>query len=92
VRCCRQCHLLVDSWFSAADDARAAIRMPTNIPAQGLGQRSSVCAGADLQVLYFSQTYGICAQPAIGELTADETLTQLLSGTGLTYRLSMTRQ
>jgi outer membrane receptor protein involved in Fe transport len=74
--------------LSAADDARAAIRMPTNIPAQRLGSALETFAQSrDLQVLYFSQTVrDIRTAGASGELTADETLTQLLSGTGLVYR------
>lgn len=71
-----------------AGDVRAAIRMPTNIPPQPLGPALKALAETrDLQVLYFSETVrdGQTAG-ASGDLTADEALTQLLRGTGLTYR------
>ncbi|MBL8268884.1 TonB-dependent receptor domain-containing protein [Steroidobacter sp.] len=80
------CSLLVS--LCVAGDVRAAIRMPTNIPAQPLGAALKALAETrDLQVLYLSETVrnGHTAG-ATGDLTADEALTQLLRGTGLTYR------
>lgn len=80
------CSLLVS--LCVAGDVRAAIRMPTNIPAQPLGPALKALAETrDLQVLYLSETVrnGRTAG-ATGDLTADEALTQLLRGTGLTYR------
>ena len=74
--------------FSRADDARAAMRRPTDIPAQSLGSALKVLAQArDLEVLYFSESVrDVRTGGATGELTTDEALRQLLSGTGLTYR------
>jgi len=74
--------------ISVADDARAAMRRPTSIPAQSLGSALKVLAQArDLQVLYLSDSVrDVRTGGATGELTTDEALTQLLSGTGLTYR------
>ena len=71
-----------------AQNARAAMRMPTHIPAQGLGPALKTLAQErSIQVLYFSQTVrNIRTSGASGELTADEALSQLLSGTGLIYR------
>ncbi|HEY5756760.1 MAG TPA: TonB-dependent receptor [Steroidobacter sp.] len=74
--------------LSVAGEVRAAIRIPTNIPAQPLGPALKALAETrDLQVLYLSETVrdGQSAG-ASGDLTADEALTQLLRGTGLTYR------
>jgi len=74
--------------LAAADDVSAAIRKPTHILAQDLAPALKEFAQArELQVLYFSQTVrGMRTAGASGELTADEALTQLLSGTGLVYR------
>ncbi|MEJ1964472.1 MAG: TonB-dependent receptor [Gammaproteobacteria bacterium] len=64
------------------------MKQHTDIPAQGLGTALEALARQrQLQLVYLSdsvdtqQTSG-----AAGELTADEALTKLLSGTGLTYR------
>src|SRR6266446_554921 len=80
------CLLIVG--ISVADDAKAAMRRPTHIPAQSLGSALKVLAQArDLEVLYFSDSVrDVRTGGATGELTTDEALTQLLSGTGLTYR------
>jgi len=74
--------------LSQADDAKASMRRPTNIPAQSLGPALKAFAQArDIQVLYFSEAVkDIRSGGAVGELTTDEALTQLLSGTGLAYR------
>jgi len=71
-----------------AQSAKAAIKMSTNIPTQALGPALKAFAQErDLQVLYLSQTVrGVRTGGASGELTIDEALTQLLSGTGLVYR------
>ena len=74
--------------LSVAGDATAAIRKPTNIPAQSL--RSALDALAkehDLQLIYRSELVGeLQSQGAVGEFTAEEALGKLLGGTGLTYR------
>lgn len=74
--------------LSAASDVEAAIRRPTNIPAQGLAPAlQSLARDRDFQVVYRSEVVGeLRTQGASGELTADEALRQLLSGTGLTFR------
>lgn len=68
--------------------AQAAIRRPTNIPAQELATALRILVNErDAQLVYRTelvrdhQTGG-----AAGDLTFEEALTQLLSGTGLTYR------
>jgi len=73
---------------TTARDTEAAIRPQTNIAAQGLAPALRTLAKErDVQLVYRTelvsdhQTSG-----AAGALTFDEALTQLLSGTGLTYR------
>jgi len=73
---------------TTARDAEAAIRRQTNIAAQGLAPAlRTFTKERDVQLVYRAelvsdhQTSG-----AAGDLTFDEALTQLLSGTGLTYR------
>ena len=74
--------------LSLAQSAGAAMRMHTDIAPQPLGPALKVFAQTrDLQVLYFSGLVkDLKTGGAVGELTQDEALTQLLSGTGLTYR------
>jgi iron complex outermembrane receptor protein len=74
--------------LSFAADADAAMRKTTNIPAGGLGPALNVFAKErDLQVVYQSEVVGDRKTGgAAGDLTLDEALTQLLSGTGLTYK------
>ena len=74
--------------FSVADLAAAAIRKPIDIPPQRLGAAlQSLAAKGDLQVLYRTDIVGARnTGGAVGELTVDEALTHLLSGTGLTFR------
>jgi hypothetical protein len=74
--------------MSAGTAADAATRQPTNIAAQELGPALQTLARErDVQVVYRSElvdehrTGG-----ANGNLTFDEALTQLLTGTGLTFR------
>jgi iron complex outermembrane receptor protein len=73
---------------SIADDASAAIRRPTNIPAQNLGAALEALAkNCDVQVVYFSGAIdALQTQGAVGELTTEEAFSRVLSGTGLTYR------
>jgi len=74
--------------LSSARDAIASIRMSTHIPAQSLdGALKALARDRDLQVLYFSDAVkDVRTGGAAGDLTTDEVLKQLLSGTGLTYR------
>jgi iron complex outermembrane receptor protein len=71
-----------------ADPARAAIRKPTNIPAQALGSAlEELAKERDIQVLYRSEVvFDRKTEGAVGEFTPDEALRQLLTGTGLSYR------
>src|SRR5579872_5748121 len=74
--------------LASADDARASIRKPTNIPAQALSSAlQSLAKDRQLQVVYVSEEINtLRTQGAVGELNAEEALKQLLKGTGLTYR------
>jgi iron complex outermembrane recepter protein len=74
--------------LSNAQNANAAMKRPTHIPAQSLGSALKTLAQErDLQVLYFSDTVkDLHTGGASGDLTQDEALTQLLKGTGLEYR------
>lgn len=74
--------------IACADDARASIRHPTHIGAQELAPALTMLArDRHVQFVYRSDlvehqhTGG-----AAGDLTFEEALTQLLKGTGLTYR------
>ncbi|MBL8267663.1 TonB-dependent receptor domain-containing protein, partial [Steroidobacter sp.] len=71
-----------------ADQARTAIRKPTNIPAQNLGVALQTLARQyDVQIVYFSKSIDVLETPgAVGELTIDEALGKILSGSGLVYR------
>jgi iron complex outermembrane receptor protein len=74
--------------LSAADEVAAAIRKPTNIPAQHLGSALQTLAKErGLQVVYLSdQVDALRTQGATGEFTPDEALERLLTGTGLSFR------
>ncbi len=71
-----------------AAEAHASIRTPTNIAAQRLGSALRELAKEQkFQVLFRSDLVRDLVSPgAVGELTSDEALTQVLRGTGLTYR------
>ena len=68
--------------------ADAATREPTNIAAQELGSALQTLARErDVQVVYRSELVGEHRTGgASGNLTFEEALTQLLNGTGLTFR------
>lgn len=74
--------------LSMAGQAQAAIRKSTNIGAQGLAPALQLLAKErDVQVVYRSDLVGDRqTSGAVGELTIEEALTQLLSGTGLTFQ------
>jgi len=76
------------SILSAAEPAQAAVRQSTHIPAQSLGTALQALAKQRaFQVVYLSDAVdAMKTEGALGELTPDEALKQLLSGTGLTYR------
>jgi iron complex outermembrane recepter protein len=74
--------------LAAADNATAAIRKTTSIPAEGLGPALATLAKEfDFQVLYRTEVVGTHRTEGFsGELTAAEALEHALAGTGLTYR------
>jgi outer membrane receptor protein involved in Fe transport len=74
--------------LASADDAKAAIRKPTRVPAEGLAPALATLAKEfDFQVLYRTEVVGkLSTQGASGAMTAAEALEHVLSGTGLTYR------
>jgi iron complex outermembrane recepter protein len=74
--------------LSLADGASASIREPTHIAAQSLGPAlKQLAQSRGLQVLYLSNTVrDVRTNGANGDITANEALEQLLTGTGLTYR------
>lgn len=74
--------------LSAAADALAALAQPTNIPPQRLSAALQALArDRNLQLVYAAaEVDSLRTSGAVGELTAAEALTRLLSGTGLTYR------
>lgn len=73
---------------SAASEARAVIKQPTNIQPQNLGAAlRSLAKERNFQVVFASRDVArLRTQGAVGSLTADEALTQILDGTGLVYR------
>ncbi|MFC4312392.1 TonB-dependent receptor domain-containing protein [Steroidobacter flavus] len=75
--------------LSLSDSVRAAIRKPTSIPAQDLGHALTVLAKErGLQLVYVAdEVDSIHTAGASGNLTSEEALTQLLSGTGFTHRV-----
>jgi iron complex outermembrane receptor protein len=74
--------------IASANEAVAAIRKQTHIPAEGLGPAlTSLAKEFDFQVLYHTEVVGtLRTQGASGEMTALEALEHVLSGTGLTYK------
>jgi iron complex outermembrane recepter protein len=74
--------------LAATADAQAAfVKMPTNIPAQGLGPAlKSLAKDRGFQVVFRSEVVGSAqTQGAFGNLTTPEALTELLKGTDLSY-------
>ena len=74
--------------LSLAAESWSAIKRPTHVDAQGLGPALEVLAKQHgFQVLYRTEIVGGLRTRSIeGQLTTDEALHQLLSGSGLTYR------
>jgi iron complex outermembrane receptor protein len=72
---------------SAAADSDAAIIRPVDIPAQPLGSALETLAKTrGFQVIYFSDDVdSLRTLGASGPLTADQALSQLLSGSGLSF-------
>jgi len=74
--------------LSYANEARAAIRKPTNIPAQNLPVALQMLSREhDVQFIFRLDVVGTVQTPEVtGNLTTDEVLARLLSGTQLTYK------
>lgn len=74
--------------FAAADDVRAAVRKPTNIPAESLGAAlQQLAKDRNFQIVYVSEEVNsLRTEGAVGEFNTEEALKQLLKGTGMTYR------
>jgi iron complex outermembrane recepter protein len=74
--------------LAVADQAKAAITKPTDIPAQGLGPAlKELARDRGFQVVFRSEVVGDArTQGAHGELTTADALTQLLQGTRLAYK------
>src|SRR6266478_5044146 len=72
--------------LAVADDVRASIKRPTNIPAQGLGPALQTLAkDRNFQVVYVSEEINVLrTKGANGEFTPEEALKRLLNGTGFT--------
>ena len=74
--------------LSAAQSSAASIKKPVNIQAQGLETALQLFSRqSGLHVVYVSEDVNPrTTKGASGALTQDEALTQILGGTGLTYR------
>jgi len=74
--------------LASAEEVKASMRKPTEIPAGGLGAALTALATEfDFQVLYQTELVSHSrTQGASGTFTPDEALVRLLNGTGLTYR------
>ncbi len=74
--------------LSVADESRASISKHTEIPAQDLASALQTLAKErGFQVVFVSEDIGSKhTEGAVGDFTPEEALTQLLKGTGLTYR------
>lgn len=74
--------------LSHANEAAARLRKPTDIPAQTLRVAlQTLSKERDLQFIFRADVIGSIQTPHVsGDLTIDEALTQLLSGTSLTYK------
>ncbi len=74
--------------LSTASETQAAVRKPTSIAPQQLGSAlQALAAQREFQIIYRSDVVASRhTQGASGNLTQEEALRQLLSGTGLTFR------
>ena len=74
--------------LAAAQNAAASIRKPVDIQPQALDSALQMFSkSSGLHIVYLSEDVSRRKTPgATGELTRDETLSRMLTGTGLTYR------
>jgi iron complex outermembrane receptor protein len=73
---------------SMADDVHAAGKKPTNIPAESLGPALQTLAKErHFQIVYVSEQINVFRTKGVsGDLTPEEALRGLLSGTGFTFK------
>src|SRR5271168_5141560 len=73
---------------SIADDVHAAVKKPTNIPAESLGPALQTLARErHFQIVYVSEQINVLRTKGVsGDLTPEEALRGLLSGTGFTFK------
>ena len=71
-----------------ADDVHAAVKKPTNIPAESLGPALQTLAKErHFQIIYVSEQINVLRTKGVsGDLTPEEALRGLLSGTGFTFK------
>src|ERR1700674_3466159 len=71
-----------------ADDVHAAVKKPTNIPAESLGPALQTLAKErHFQIVYVSEQINVLRTKGVsGDLTPEEALRGMLSGTGFTFK------
>jgi outer membrane receptor protein involved in Fe transport len=74
--------------LAGAAEVGVSTRAATRIPAQDLGSALQALAKErDFHVIFVAEDVGgVRTQGVVGEVTADEALSSILNGTGLTYR------
>jgi iron complex outermembrane receptor protein len=74
--------------LGVAQQSGAAMKAPTDIPAQPLGQALQTLAkDRDFQIVYvYDDLLNLRTAGVVGRFTADEALKQLLAGTGFTFK------
>lgn len=74
--------------LACAESSQAAMRLSTDIPAQPLGVAlQRLARERKFQIVYaYDDLSNVQTHGAVGELSSEEALTQLLSGTGFTFR------
>src|SRR5580698_8218383 len=73
---------------SMADDVHSAVKRPTNIPAESLGPAlQALATERHFQIVYVSEQINVLHTKGVsGDLTPEEALRGLLSGTGFTFK------
>jgi outer membrane receptor protein involved in Fe transport len=73
---------------SLADDVHSAVKRPTNIPAESLGPAlQTLATERHFQIVYVSEQINVLHTKGVsGDLTPEEALRGLLSGTGFTFK------
>ena len=73
---------------SLADDVHSAVKRPTNIPAESLGPAlQALATERHFQIVYVSEQINVLHTKGVsGDLTPEEALRGLLSGTGYTFK------